>query len=382
MIKTALLISTEFPPYAGGIGSHAFALALELKRRDWEVVVASEQQYASDEEIAAFNKSQAFRVVKLPVTPSMILLLKKIWFLYRLALSSKSQFIIGTGKHGSWFAYIVARLLFKKCVLIGHGTEFSVTMSNRSKRINKFVYSHADLLVCVSNYTKLIAERESISNPHKAVIHNGADSDVYYKITEGEIAAFKTARQITEQKVIVTIGNVTDRKGQEWVIRAMPEILKALPNIHYYIIGKPTLQEKLEGVANELGVANHVHFLGRRPTAELREWLNACDIFAMTSAHVEGDFEGFGISVIEAALCGKCAIVTNESGVAESIVDGQSGLAVPEKDGLAVAKAAITILGNDELRNKMDEFAYTRANEGFTWKVQIEKYIALFQSIS
>src|SRR5205823_4374587 len=100
-----------------------------------------------------------------------------------------------------------------------------------------------------------------------------------------------------------------ERKGQDNVIRALPAILRRIPNAHYYMVGLPTLREPLEQLASEIGVCDNVHFVGRAETADVVRWLNACDLFVMTSrTTANGDCEGFGIAVVEAALCGKPAV--------------------------------------------------------------------------
>ena len=70
-----------------------------------------------------------------------------------------------------------------------------------------------------------------------------------------------------------------------------------------------------------------MHFLGRLESESLVKYVNACDLFMMTSRHTStGDFEGYGIAVVEAAFCGKPAVVSRNSGLAEAIVDGGPGL--------------------------------------------------------
>lgn len=372
--KSILIVSTEFPPAPGGIGSHAFALANELKILGWEVTVATEQNYATDEEIIAFNNSQNFQIVRLNPTPSAFSLLKKVFFLFKLILKNRPKYICGTGKHGAWFGYLISKICFKKSILIGHGTEFTVTMSERSKKINKFVYSNASILVSVSNYTLKTIEKVGIKNKNAHVIHNGANPLDFFKLKNEEVDKIRVINNLMDKNVILTIGNVTPRKGQEWIIRALPQILEEFPNTHYYCIGLPSIKSQLENLATDLNISSNVHFLGRLSTSEINKWTNAADIFAMTSVHNEGDFEGFGISVIEAALCGKTAIVTNESGVYESIIDNYTGFGVPERNPPAIAEKICLLLRDKDLKIKMETAALERAHRDFTWPKVVLKY--------
>src|SRR5262249_42098920 len=163
-------------------------------------------------------------------------------------------------------------------------------------------------------------------------------------------------------------GSVTERKGQDVVIRALPHILHQLPNTHYFIIGLPAKATEFAALAQKLGVADYVHFLGRVDAGTVVRYLNCADLFVMTSRHShDGDFEGYGIAVVEAALCSRPAVVSANSGLAEAIIDGETGLCVPEEDEIATAQAIISLLRNESRRCAMGEAAQRRAMAEQTW---------------
>ncbi|HLP51913.1 MAG TPA: glycosyltransferase family 4 protein [Chitinophagales bacterium] len=373
--KSIFIVSTEFLPGPGGIGSHAYQVAKELHKLGWQVIVFSEQGNCGDEEIEEFNRQSPFKVFRLFPTPSMVLLIMKLLKLVWASITQRPGVILGTGKHGAWFAALTGKLTFTPTALIGHGTEFIVTMSDRSKKINDWVFNSAGAIVYVSNYTKQIAEQAGVYNKNAHVLHNGGDDALFYPVPAEQTLAFKKAKGIDGQKIILTVGNVQPRKGHEFVIRAMPDILKAIPDAHYYCVGPPTIKPYLEGVAKEMNVSQAVHFPGRVLEGELLQWMNACDVFALTSVATDyGDIEGFGIVIIEAALCKKPAVVTSESGPGEAISEGVTGLGVKEKDSKAIAEKIISLLDNDDLRNNMGENAYQNALANLTWTRVVKKY--------
>lgn len=373
--KKIFIVSTEFPPGPGGIGSHAFQVAKELHNLGWQVTVFTEQANCPEEEITVFNKNSAFKINRFYPTPSVFLLIKKFITLFFAALTQRPHIVMGTGKHGAWFAVLAGKLALCKTVVIGHGTEFIVEMSARSRKINNWVYSNATGIVYVSKYTKQIAESAGITNAKPSVIHNGADDSLFYPLAEKDIEAFKTEKQLTGKKIIITVGNVQPRKGHEFVLRALPKILETVPNVHYYCVGPPSIKTYLLQIAEELGVSGHLHFTGRILNSELLLWLNACHVFALTSVATEqGDIEGFGIAVVEAALSGKPAVVTNQSGPGEAIVEGLTGLGVKEKDIAGIAEKITLLLTNDSLRTKMGVDARNYALQNLTWKLAIQKY--------
>jgi len=146
--------------------------------------------------------------------------------------------------------------------------------------------------------------------------------------------------------------------------------------------GLPTLKYELTKLARELGVAEYVHFLGRVDADNLVRYLNCCDVFVMTSRFTkDGDCEGFGIAVVEAALCGKPAIVSANSGLAEAIIDGLTGIAVPEGDEVATANALFSLLKDAQLRHKMGKAALDLARREQSWRTRSGEYEKLLAGL-
>jgi phosphatidylinositol alpha-1,6-mannosyltransferase len=153
--------------------------------------------------------------------------------------------------------------------------------------------------------------------------------------------------------------------------------------LHYAIVGMPTRGEDIRRLAAELGVAERVHLLGRLDDARLVRVLNAADLFAMTSRHTaDGDFEGYGIAVVEAALCGLPSVVSSGSGLSEAVVDGQTGLCVPQEDPCATAAAMRELMEDTERRRAMGQAARRRAEAEQTWDRRMPIYDALLREVA
>lgn len=373
--KRLLIVSTEFPPGPGGIGSHAYQVIKELKRLGWEIEVITEQNNTGEDEIEKFNRTITDCSVKrIKPTPSLWLLIKKLLFIIWRVIVYRPAVVIGTGKHACWFAVLASKVTFKKCVCVGHGTEFTKNMSPKVAAFNKWVFNNCNAIIAVSKFTEGKIKDAKVAAPI-TVIQNGANQDFFKKLDTAEVEAFKTEKGVNGQKIVITIGNVSERKGQQMVIQAMPEILRQVPAAHYYCVGVPTVADVFEQQARQLGVDNRVHFLGKLTARELLLWLNASDVFAMTSITTQqGSFEGFGIAVIEAAMCGKPAVVYSNSGLAEAVEDGETGYVVEERNIGATAQTIAKLLINDSIKNELGANAYKRAWEQYTWKQKAELY--------
>jgi phosphatidylinositol alpha-1,6-mannosyltransferase len=365
--KRLLIVSSEFPPGPGGIGCHAHQLAADLLQFGWEVSVLTPQDYATDSEIAEFAHQGSFRVVRAPSGRGP--LKEALWRVLkglRLVKSFRPVLLLGTGLSGVWICAAISRLTGIPAVAVAHGSEI-LQQTTLKSAINRMAFERMQSVAAVSQFSLSLLKEAGIRPCRTRVILNGGDAAVFRQQTYQEVQAFRSQLGLSDKQILLTLGHVSERKGQEVVIRSLPEILAQCPRAHYVMIGLPTLQPQLEKLAGELGVLGNIHFLGKQTTNNVVAWLNACDLFVMTSRRTaSGDCEGFGIAVIEAALCGKPAVVSGQSGLVEAINPEVTGLAVPENDPSATAEAVVSLLSDPKKMNRMGEAALRRARDGFT----------------
>jgi phosphatidylinositol alpha-1,6-mannosyltransferase len=146
-------------------------------------------------------------------------------------------------------------------------------------------------------------------------------------------------------------------------------------------VGLPLLEAKFSALAKELGVGQHVHFAGNVPAPRLAPLVNCADVFVLTSRRTADQWEGFGVAVVEAALCGKPSVVSSNSGLTEAIVDGVTGLGVPENDEQATASAVTRLLRDRDERQRMGEAARRHALATQTWTQKALAYHALIERL-
>jgi glycosyltransferase involved in cell wall biosynthesis len=127
-------------------------------------------------------------------------------------------------------------------------------------------------------------------------------------------------------------------KGVDVTLRALPTIVRSVPNVKYLVIGRGDDQPRLAKLAQDLGVADRVIFAGFVPTLELVDHYRLADAYVMPSQ------EGFGIVYLEALACGVPVLSGTGDGSADPLQDGRLGWQVPHRDPEAVAGACIEIL--------------------------------------
>lgn len=378
-----LIHSTEFPPGPGGIGTHAHEVARHLAGMGWGVTVVSPQDYVGASEIEQFNQAQPFPVHRLlPKAGPPIEAIHRYRLIRRIARAERPDIIMATGERAAWIVAAFSRRSGIPWVAVGHGTEFGLRR-NWEHRLMQWAYARADAVICVSEFTKDLMRRHDIHPKRCLVIPNGADAGRFQVVENVTREGIVPGLDLSSSSLLLTVGHVSERKGQDIVIRAMPAILEAVPNTHYLIAGLPTRQAELSELARSLGVERHVHFLGRRDNATIVKLMNLCDVYVMTSRNTaDGDVEGFGIAVVEAALCGKPSVVTANTGLSEAIIAGETGLAVPENDHRRTTEAVVSLLGDRKLLRRMGEAAKLRALREQTWQQRVALYDQLFRSIA
>ena len=374
-----LILASEFPPGPGGIGTHAYQLAHQLCRLGWEVTVIAKQDYASPVELATFNAQQAFTVLPVPNALAKPLDALNRWRIARKSIAQhRPNLILGTGDRSVWVA--AAARGSTPGVAIGHGSEFG--LKGWQRVVTQWAFGRMDHVICVSDFTRKYMLKEGFKPQSVSVLPNGADHTHLFPLPQETVCAFRKDRGWEQCKLLLTVGHVSERKGQRVVIEALPHILQKVPNVHYLIAGLPSLKEEFSSLASRLGVEPNVHFLGQVSQEQLRLLYNVCDVFVMTSQHTQGgDFEGYGIAAVEAALCGKPAVVSGDSGLAEAVIEGQTGLIVPQRDPRATADAIVALLSDEVMREEYGNNARIRAVTEQTWESRAKSYDLLFRQI-
>ena len=371
-----LLFTTDFPPSkGGGICTHSHFMVESLRQLSWDFTVLSEYYIpSSKEEIDDYITKNGYNIYKLPESPSFYTLLKKVFFCLKIHRQYKPDIIIGTGRHPSWFAAIVSFLTRTPLVTIGHGTEFTEKTSEKDFKRNKLAYGKSDLLIAISEHTKNVVLGAGIKPKKIEVIHNAANEKNFHKIDPELIKIFIEQKGLSGKKIILTCGSLSERKGQRVIINSLPIVLKEIPNAVYVAVGFPNKKDEFLQLAKELTVDDKVLFPGIIDQNELLLWLNACDLFAMTSVNNNGDYEGFGIAVLEAALCGKTALVSDNGGLKEAVINLKTGIVVKENDVTATANALINLFSNEAKLQTLSDMAYKNTLETGTYSIKGKEY--------
>jgi phosphatidylinositol alpha-1,6-mannosyltransferase len=373
-----LILSIEFPPGPGGLGMYSYQTASHLSRLGCQILVATPQAHVTEDETKNFNETQPFLIKTFRFRGLFLReAIERLLITLYLIRKYKPQLILTFGKQAAWLGAIASQLSSVRLILTGAGTEFLEDHPVR-KKLNKWAYRKARRIVFISLFTQTLAKNRGYSIKNSVVIPLGADEHLYRPNLP--VDDLRNKLNLQGKQIILTVGNISERKAQDIVIRSLPEVVTEIPQVVYLIAGLPTLQTYMETLANELGVVNHVKFLGKIPQAELPYLYNLADVFILVSRQsIQGEVEGFGIVVMEASLCGVPSIVAENTGLVEAILPGQTGLVVPQESPSETAKALVHLLSNDNLRQIMGENARNWALQNSTWEKRISELFTLLQ---
>ena len=412
---TLCFIPFNFPPKEGGVHTWLYSICTNLN--DDEIFCLVEQVEKAEE----FDRRQSFNIIRESVEPEIGfgVLLRHVWSICKhlwrhttYSLNNKRSFhclmeVVGClirmnfvqlvyfiqllyawvrsgdkKKSDAVFCglalppgliALVLNLLFNTpYIVFAHGAELLSWQKQKYQRIlMKKVFQYAHKIIANSHYTRSILINLGIEEKKVVVIHPSVNIEKYHPGIDTSYLLNKL--QLTNAKVILTVGHLEERKGQDMVIKALPHVLKEVPGVKYVIVGQGPYKQKLEWLVNELNLNQNVIFAGYVTDEDLPEYFNSCHVFIMPSRLVGNSVEGFGISYIEASACGKPAVGGKSGGIEDAILDGVTGYLVEPTDVEQISKTLILLLKDDELAKTLGQNGRRRVEQELSWKAVAQK---------
>jgi len=301
---------------------------------------------------------------------------------YELALSSKMvDTVLNEGidllhvhyaiPH-AYAAYMAKKILLEKgkyvpVVTTLHGTDITLVGKNPSyKPAVTFSINKSDVVTCVSESLKKDTLSSFVIKQEIEVIPNFIDTSLY------EMSGPCMRPQIAPngEKIITHISNMRKVKRIPDVIEVFHRINREEPSI-LLMLGEGPEREKAEQQARELGILDHVRFLGK--TNEVYKLLCMSDLFLLPS-----ETESFGLVALEAMAAKVPVISSNAGGLPEVNIHGETGYLADVGDVASMAKLGLSILQDEALHEKFSKQAYQRALE-FSIKEIVPKYEAAYE---
>ena len=376
MVATTLFITNDFGPRAGGIETFVHGLIERLPKGS--VIVYTSAQANAQTFDSEWLLKYGVEVIRdrskiLLPTPRVIKACQKL-----ISNRKLSKVAFGAAAPLGIMARAMRSAGAKKIVALTHGHEvwwakvppFSFAIRYMSKNI--------DVITYLGDYTRgEISKALSEADASKLVqIAPGIDVDHFVPTDSSNLRA---ELGLTDKSVIISVGRLVHRKGQDKLISALPEIKTSVPNVHLVLVGVGPHQDYLEKLALKLNVSDCVTFIGRINYAELPKYICLGDIFAMPSrSRFFGlEVEGLGIVYLEASACGLPVVGGKSGGAPDAVLVGETGVVVDGTNSSEIADACIELLNNPELCALMGANGRAWIIENWRWEIWATRYAAL-----
>jgi glycosyltransferase involved in cell wall biosynthesis len=175
---------------------------------------------------------------------------------------------------------------------------------------------------------------------------------------------------------ILTAGYLLKRKGIQYLIEAMPLIMKEVKNVRLRTVGDGPYKSELMRIAKNRSLGNAVIFEGRVPRSRMVDYYRSCDIYVHPSLS-----ETFPSTIREAMAVGRPVIATNIGFIKEHIIDGNNGFIVSAGDSNMLAHKILMLLSSEKLRLKMGMEGRKYAEANFCWDKLAGRWYEVYEKI-
>jgi len=359
-----LFISRAYPPVLGGIEMQNYGIAQALSKITETKIIAN----------TGGKKSLIFFLPWI-----------KIKSLFMLA--KYDAVLFGDGVLSPLGVFLKIFYPKKKFFCIIHGLDITFAYKKSLLgRLYRFInipsHKRMDKLIMVGNETIREAVKIGIPKEKCVFIPNGLDLDEIYAPSSREALEKLLNLDLTNKKVIFRGGRFTRHKGVEWFIR---NVMPRLPENYILVAAGGAIAKKTAGDENnypnceravrETRLEKRVKLLVNLPRMDMKTLFNASYLYISPNIKVPGSMEGFGITAIEGAACGKVVLASDLEGLKDAIKNGENGFLLESENADAWVNKINEILSNDTFRKEFGEKARKYVMENYSWDKIAKKYL-------
>lgn len=238
--------------------------------------------------------------------------------------------------------------------------------------LHRFLSRLVDRVVAVSDSSRVLLEREGVPSRRIVTIHNGIDTAPFLERMNRTVLRARLGFA-SEQPLVGIVARLDPVKNHVSLLRAMAQIIREYPDACLLVIGDGPLRGALERLARELGVAEHIRFLGIRE--DVPDLLAMLDVAVLCSLG-----EGLSMTLLEQGAAGVPVVATDTGGNPEVVEHGRTGILVPVGDDGALARAICDLLAAPDSARAMGEAGRLRILEEFAIERMATRYASLYES--
>jgi phosphatidylinositol alpha-1,6-mannosyltransferase len=371
-----LFVTNDFGPRAGGIETFIIGLIERLPKSS--IIVYTSAQDDSDAYDANWLRDYGVEVIRdkakiLLPTPRVNRAVARI-----VKQREIKVIALGAAAPLGWMSSTLRKAGAERIVALTHGHEVWWAKVFPFNLIMRRIGTTTDCLTYLGEFTRAAISKALTTKSAAAMqkIAPGIDIEHFKQVNA---TALRQTLGLAEKKVIVSVGRLVHRKGQDFLIESMPQILKQVPDAHLLLVGQGPYREHLEKLVRKHSLQKAVSFIGRIQYTDLPGYICVGDIFAMPSrSRFAGlEVEGLGIVYLEASACGLPVIAGESGGAPDAVIEGVTGFVVDGTSTEQIAKRAIELLLDEKLRISMGSAGRAWIEKEWRWQIWAGKFSEL-----
>jgi phosphatidylinositol alpha-1,6-mannosyltransferase len=379
-VKSLLISSTYYPPDVGGISHFMSSMVAALGPDRVCCLTGVRDQGDQQKEkptVGVYRRPLAFAKPKYLQAVGWAAAVAEI--MVRERPQAVQLATLYEGYLGLW----MRKWMRTPYVVYAHGNEVLDAMQSDWDGPRRAIRS-ADCVLANSRFTADLLKQAGVESERIEIVHPGCDVTRFQPASVSDDLRKAILGRHAHDKIILTVGRLVARKGHDVMIRALPRILKDIPDACYLIVGSGPAKPMLEELTFSMGVHGNVIFLENVGDAELPSIYGMCDVFVMPSrADLKAcDVEGFGIVYLEANACGKPVIAGKSGGIADAVVDGETGLLVPPDSPETLADSICRMLTHKEYAERLGQQGRERAIREFSWNAVADRVDRIMMAVA
>ena len=302
--------------------------------------------------------------------------------LMKIIKEQRIDIVHGQGARAEFYARLAAGLSGRKTYVSTvavpvEGYDVGPLKRLLYKAFDRFSEGLVNCFIVVSDsLVKPMVHEHGVARKKVVKIYNGIETDIYQP--EDQSANRYRIREefrVTDKEILIgAIGRLTWPKGFEFFIKAIPDIIQALPNGRFLLVGDGALRRDLETLVKSLNLQNHLLFTGQR--MDVRDILAALDIVVVPSIQ-----EGFPVLTLEAMAMEKPIVATSIDGIKEQITNGKEGLLTAPKRPLAIAQAVKRLVDDPGYARSLGMNARIKVIRDFSVQKMITETIKVYETL-
>ena len=246
-----------------------------------------------------------------------------------------------------------------------------------TRTVERSVFRSADKVIVQSNiHQRYLMSNFGVSADNIEIVPSAVDTEMFDPRRKVNIEHLRRKYGLGDGKVILYVGRLTSQKGVESLVRAMPLVMKEMPDVKLLIVGDGPLRAPLMRLATELRVGSNTVFANYVKHEEMPDVFSLGDVFVLPSLS-----ESMPNVLLEAMAMEKPVVATAVGGVPEMVSNQTTGFLAETATASSLASPIIQVLSNDNLADRIGRQARKAVEMKFSWPYVLQKVVKVYEEV-